>query len=142
MTEEHVEEPSSNWSLLHSMFYSLSFLSQHVEASSCPKCMGSDHDKLECALEPQPEPTRSRPSSRQLGPAKKRFRRDVTPQSGATTKAICFSFNALDTRNPVIGSTNAFGVVVITRWLSARQQWCRARDSCQPYDAVRSVSLN
>ena len=99
MFREHVEkEPGSNWSILHSMFYSLSFLSQRVEASSCPKCMGSDHEKSECALmalEPQPEPNRSRPaeSSRQFGPAKKRFRRDVVPQSGAATKPICFSFN-------------------------------------------------
>ena len=103
MFREHVEkEPSSNWSLLHSMFYSLSFLSQRVEASTCPKCMGSDHSKSECALtalEPQQEPLRSHPmeNSRQSGPAKKRFRRDVTPQSGAqnssSTKTICFSFN-------------------------------------------------
>ena len=103
MFREHVEkEPSSNWSLLHSMFYSLSFLSQRVEASTCPKCMGSDHSKFECALsalDPQQEPTRSRPmeNSRQSGPAKKRFRRDVTPQSGAPSssapKTICFSFN-------------------------------------------------
>ena len=50
MFREHVEkEPSSNsnWSLLHSMFYSLSFLSQRMEASTCPKCMGSDHSKSE-----------------------------------------------------------------------------------------------
>ena len=57
MFREHVEkEPSSNWSLLYSIFYSLSFLSQRVEASTCPKCMGSNHTKHECALtalEPQ-----------------------------------------------------------------------------------------
>ena len=66
MFREHVEkEPSSNWLLLHSMFYSLSFLSQRVEATTCPKCMGSDHSKAECALsalEPQQEPFRSRPA--------------------------------------------------------------------------------
>ena len=51
MFREHVEkEPSFNWSLLHFMFYSLSFLSQRVEASTCPKYMGSDHTKSECAL--------------------------------------------------------------------------------------------
>ena len=102
MFRERVEkEPSSNWSLLHSMFYSLSFLSQRVEASTCPKCMGSDHSKSECALsalEPQQEPVRSRPSDnvRQSGPAKKRFRREGTPWSGGTsasTKSVCFSYN-------------------------------------------------
>ena len=66
MFREHVEkEPSSNWSLLHSKVYMylLSFLSQQVEASTCPKCMGSVHPKAECALsalEPQQEPFRSR----------------------------------------------------------------------------------
>ena len=103
MFRENVEkEPSSNWSLLHSMFYSLSFLSQRVEASTCPKCMGSDHSKAECALaalEPQLEPFRSRPaeSGRQSGPAKKRFRREGTPQSGGQgsvpAKSVCFSYN-------------------------------------------------
>ena len=100
MFREHVEkEPSSEWSLLHSIFYSLSFLSQHVEASTCPKCTGSDHSKSECALtalEPQQELLHGRPmeNSRQSGPAKKRFRHDVTPQSGtqnsSPTKTILF----------------------------------------------------
>jgi hypothetical protein len=103
MFREHVEkEPSSNWWLLHSMFYSLSFLSQRVEASTCPKCMGSDHTKSECALsapEPQREPLCSHPMERlrQSGPAKKRFRREGTPESGSqnsgSTKSVCFSFN-------------------------------------------------
>ena len=103
MFREHVEkEPSSNWSLLHFMFYSLSFLSQRVEASTCPKCMGSDHSKTEralSALEPQQEPFRSRPaeSVRQSGPAKKRFRREGTPQTGGqdlgSAKSVCFSYN-------------------------------------------------
>ena len=100
---EHVEKkPSSNWSLLHSTFYSLSFLSQRVEASTCPKCMGSDHTKAECALsalEPQQEPMRSRPmeSVWQSGLAKKRFHREGTPQSSGQnsgcTKSVCFSYN-------------------------------------------------
>ena len=40
------KEPGSNWSLLHSIFYSLSFLSQRVEASTSPKCMGSEHTNV------------------------------------------------------------------------------------------------
>ena len=46
------------------------------------------------ALEPQPE-THNHPTetSQQPGPAKRRFRRDVTPQSGPTMKTVCFSFN-------------------------------------------------
>ena len=105
MFREHVEkEPSSDWSLLHSMFYSLSFLSPQPTYGgiNLPKCMGSDHSKFECALstlDPQQEPACSRPmeNSRQSGPAKKHFRRDVIPQSGAPSssapKTICFSFN-------------------------------------------------
>ena len=105
MFREHIEkEQGSNWSLLHSMFYSLSFLSQHVEASTCPKCMGSDHSKSECALaalEPQQDLAHSRQTenARQPGPARKRFRRDPTPQPGTSSsgtsaaKSICFSFN-------------------------------------------------
>ena len=105
MFREHVEkEPGSNWSLLHSMFYSLTFLSQRVEASTCPKCMGSDHSKSECALaalEPQRDSSHSRPAenARQPGPARKRFRRDPVAQSGTSNlgtsaaKSICFSFN-------------------------------------------------
>ena len=127
MFREHVEkEPHSNWSVLHSMFYSLSFLSQCVEASTCLKCMGSDHAKFECALaslEPQQEPSRSRPmeSTWQPGPARKRFRREVTPQpnnqnsTAARTSNICFSFNKGHTLNRAIGSTNAYGVVETTR---------------------------
>ena len=47
---EHVEkEPNTSWSMLHSMFYSLSFLSQRVEALMCPRCMALDHSKAECA---------------------------------------------------------------------------------------------
>ena len=105
---------------------SLSFLSQCVEASTCPKCMGSDHAKFECALaslEPQQEPSRSRPmeSTRQPGPARKRFRREVTPQpndqnsTAARTSNICFSFNKGHTLNRATGSTNAYGVVETTR---------------------------
>ena len=43
-------EPSSNWSMLHPMFYSLSFLSQRVQTLTFPKCMAPDHSKFECAL--------------------------------------------------------------------------------------------
>ena len=70
---------------------SLSFLSQRVEASTSPKCMGSDHSKSECtvtALEPKQDATRSRPAenARQPGPARKRFRRDPgAPQSGTSS---------------------------------------------------------
>ena len=46
MFREHMEkEPNSSWSMLHSMFYSLSFLSQRVEALTCPRCMAPDHSK-------------------------------------------------------------------------------------------------
>ena len=127
MFREHVKEPSSNWSLLHSMFYLLSFLSQRVEASTCPKCMGSDHSKSECALsalEPQQEPVRSRPSEsvRQSGPAKKRFRREGTPQSGGGLQppqnwsaSPTMRASAFGIRSRVTESTNASGVVAIIR---------------------------
>ena len=106
MFREHVEkEPESSWSLLHSMFYSLSFLSQCVEASTGPKCMGSDHSKSKCALTalgPQQDSTRSLPAeyAQQPGTPQKALRRDPgAPQSGtlssgsSTAKSICFSFN-------------------------------------------------
>ena len=45
---EHMEkEPNSSWSMLHPMFYSLSFLSQRVEALTCPRCISPDHSKSE-----------------------------------------------------------------------------------------------
>ena len=74
MFRGHIEkEPSSSWSMLHPMFYSLSFLSQRVEALTCPKCMAPDHSKSECALsslEPIQEQSRSWQSNagRQSGP--------------------------------------------------------------------------
>ena len=125
MLREHVEkEPSSNRSLLHSMFYSLSFLSQCVEASTCPKCMGSDHTISDCvltSLEPQQEPLCSRhmDNSQQSGPAKKCFQHDVTSQSGAqissTTKTICFSFNEGQCFRHPKPCDRVLGVVAITR---------------------------
>lgn len=101
MFREHIEkEPHSSWSMLHPMFYSLTFLSQRVEASTCPKCMGPDHTKTECALsslesEQEPQRGRSSDNGRQSGPARKRFRREGTPQpsSGSTKTSVCFSFN-------------------------------------------------
>ena len=117
----------SGHALLHSMFYLLSFLSKHVEASTCPECMSSDHSISDCALtalEPQQDLLRSLPmeNSWQSGPAKKHFRHDVTLQSGAqnysTTKTICFSFNkgnVLDTQSLVIGNTSVLGVVAIIK---------------------------
>lgn len=47
---EHVKEPNSSWSMLHPMLYSLSFLSQRVEALTCLKCIAPDHSNAECAL--------------------------------------------------------------------------------------------
>ena len=99
---EHVEkDPGTSWSMLHPMFYSLSFLSQRVEALTCPRCMAPDHGKSECALstlEPaaaQEPPPRIRQSDantgRQSGPPRKRFRREGTPTSQASK--ICFSYN-------------------------------------------------
>ena len=79
-------------------YFTLSLFSQPARGG----CMGSDCTKSECALtalEPQQELLHSRPveNSRQSGPAKKCFWRDVTPLSGAqnssTTKTICFSLN-------------------------------------------------
>ena len=100
---EHVEkEPHTSWSMLHPMFYSLSFLSQRVEALTCPTCMAPDHSKSECALstlEPAQEPPRVRQSDagRQSGPPRKRFRREGTPTSQPASQAskvsYCFSFN-------------------------------------------------
>ena len=104
MFREHVEkEPTSSWSMLHPMFYSLTFLSQRVEAMTCPRCMGPDHGKADCALaslESQQEYQRNRSDpGRPSGPARKRFRREGTPQSSAQTSGApgkvnyCFSYN-------------------------------------------------
>lgn len=100
MFREHIEkDPSASWSMLHPMFYSLSFLSQRVEALTCPRCMAPDHVKSDCALaslESAQEQPRSRQadSGRQPGPNRKRFRRDGTPTSQAPPKtSYCFSFN-------------------------------------------------
>ena len=101
MFREHVEkEPHSNWAMLHPMFYSLTFLSQRVDALTCPRCMGPDHLKTDCALaslEPAVEQPRNR-DSRQPGPSRKRFRREGTPTSqgsgpGSGRVAYCLSFN-------------------------------------------------
>ena len=102
MFREHIEkEPRSNWAMLHPMFYSLTFLSQRVDALTCPRCMGPDHLKTDCALaslEPAVEQPRNRVDSRQPGPSRKRFRREGTPTSqgsgpGSGRVAYCFSFN-------------------------------------------------
>lgn len=102
MFREHIEkEPHSSWAMLHPMFYSLTFLSQRVEALTCPRCMAPDHLKADCALaslEPAVELPRSRVDTRQSGPSRKRFRREGTPTSlgsGSSTGrvAYCFSFN-------------------------------------------------
>ena len=99
MFKEHIEkEPNSSWSMLHPMFYSLSFLSQRVEALTCPRCMAPDHSKSECALsslEPTQEPPCSRQTDvgRQSGPPRKRFRREGTPTSQASKVSYCFSYN-------------------------------------------------
>ena len=100
MFREHIEkEPSSSWSMLHPMFYSLSFLSQRVEALTCPKCMAPDHSKSECALsslEPIQEQSRSQPptAGRQFGLPRKRFWREGTPTPATRAKvSYCFSYN-------------------------------------------------
>ena len=44
---EHVEKDlSTNWSILHPMFYSLTTQSQRVEVSTCPRCVAPDYYKL------------------------------------------------------------------------------------------------
>ena len=103
MFREHIEkEPHSSWAMLHPMFYSLTFLSQRVEALTCPRCMAPDHLKADCALaslEPASEQARSRVmDTRQSGPSRKRFRREGTPTSQGSGSssgrvAYCFSFN-------------------------------------------------
>ena len=104
MFRENMEkEPHSPWAMLHPMFYSLTFLSQRVDALTCPRCMAPDHSKSECALaslDPLPEPGRIRQASdsRQPGPSRKRFRREGTPTSSASGPssgrvAYCFSYN-------------------------------------------------
>ena len=100
---EHVKkELNTSWSMLHPMFYSLSFLSQRVEALVCPRCMVPDHSKAECALstlEPVQELPRIRQADagRQSGPPRKQFRHEGTPTSQVTLQAskvsYCFSFN-------------------------------------------------
>ena len=43
MFRENIEkEPHSTWAMLHPMFYSLTFLSQRVDALTCPRCMAPD----------------------------------------------------------------------------------------------------
>ena len=83
-------------------FTGLSFLSQRVEALTCPRCMAPEHSKSECALstlEPVQEPPRVRQpdTGRQPGPPQKRFRREGTPTSQPSSQAAkvsyCFSFN-------------------------------------------------
>ena len=50
MFREHIEKEShSSWAMLHLMFYSLTFLSQRVEALTCPRCMAPDHLKADCS---------------------------------------------------------------------------------------------
>ena len=102
MFREHIEkEPQSSWAMLHPIFYSLTFLSQRVEALTCPRCMAPDHLKANCALasiEPSVEQHRNRVTdTRQSGPSRKRFRREGTPtsqgsESSSGRVAYCFSF--------------------------------------------------
>ena len=93
---EHIEkEPDSNWSMLHPMFYSLSFLSQRVEALTCPRCMAPDLSSLEPIQDQHcsQDQHRSRQSDtgRQSGPSRKRFRRASIPTFQAPPKiAYCF----------------------------------------------------
>ena len=111
MFRENIEkDPTANWALLHPMFYSLTFLSQRVEAFTCQRCMAPDHSKSDCALSYLDDSkeipghaqrgSRDRHSElgRQAAPPRKRFRREGTP--GASTSAgappkstYCFSFN-------------------------------------------------
>ena len=88
--------------MLHPMFYSLSFLSQRVEALTCPRCIAPDHFKSECALSTlesvqEPPCVRQADTGRQPGPPQKRFRCEGTPtsqpSSQATKVAYCFCFN-------------------------------------------------
>ena len=96
---EHIEkEPNTRWSMLHPMFCTLSFLSQRVEALTCPRCMDPDHSTLECnlsTLKPVQEPPHVRQSDagRQPGLPWKRFWCKGTLTSQASKISYCFSFN-------------------------------------------------
>ena len=108
----------------YTLFYSLSFLSQRVEASTCPKCMGSDHsqsvglitslNRSQCAAVLQTVHgswdwqrndfvVRALPSRGELKPPQNR-------SASPTMRASVFGTQSLVTE-----STNASGVVAIIR---------------------------
>ena len=96
MFHQHIEK-----AMLYPMFYSLIFLSQCVDATTCPRCMGPDHGKADCALaspesEQEHQRNRSSDTERQSGPSRKCFCRDGTPQSSSQTAGapeVNFSFS-------------------------------------------------
>ena len=80
MQREHIKkECESSWLILHQMFCSLTFFNQKVKASTCKKCMFSDHSKADIngsLFEAVSRLDRSRLSI----PAWKRFRTEAMPQ--------------------------------------------------------------
>ena len=127
--EDIEKEPKTHWSMLHPMFYSLSFLSQRVEALTCPRCTAPDHSKSECTLstlEPVQEPPRVRQpeTGRQPGPPRKRFRHRPRsllhkPPKSPTTSPLTRD-NASGTPSLANRSTNASVAGRITAWWIAR----------------------
>ena len=115
MFREHIaKHPDTDWSIINPMFYSLSYLSQKIEARTCTKCMGPDHSQQECALSsleqsPLPTPPQTPPYSRSQdvnrsraplpnkssAPPRKRLKREgtPTPSTGAEANSFCFSWN-------------------------------------------------
>ena len=129
MFREHVEkQPTTSWSILHP---SLTFLSQRVEATTCPRYMRPDHGKADCALASL-EYQRSCCSDpgRLSGTARKRFCREGTPQFSTQTPGAPAKVNyffptmrgsASVIPNLVTGSTDVFVVARITGWWIAQQ---------------------
>ena len=102
---ENIEkDPTANWALLHPMFYSLTFISQQVEAFTSQRFMAPDHSKSDCALsyldDSKEMPGHAQRGSRdchselgrQAAPPRKRFRREGRHQPPLKS-TYCFSFN-------------------------------------------------
>ena len=111
--------------MLHPMFYSLSFLSQRVEALTCPKCIAPDHSKSKCALsslEPIREQSCSQQTNagRQSGLPRKRFQCGGIPTQPLKPKSLTASkVSASDIPNRVIVSTDASAAERSIAWWTA-----------------------
>ena len=91
--EDIKKDPTANWALVHVMFYSLTFLSQRVEALTCQRCMAPDHSKsvLLGRLQGDAGACATRQSQSSI------FRREGTPGASASMGAppkstYCFLF--------------------------------------------------